>query len=128
MKNFYDAIDIKPRLKLAVQLTLSPVDNCYCIVTINGTELFSGVLKRTTKLDYTADLEESIDFKIAVERQHPQAVVVEDISINGHSIIPLYQHRATPQTTYINFSGDWQLSIPSFYPWYHEVSGQGWIV
>lgn len=128
MKNFYESTDIKSQLTLDVSLTLTPVEQCYCIVTINGVELFSGILKRTTKLDYTSPLEDPLNFKIAVERRHPQAVIVDNITVNNHSIMPLYQHFASPSTNYIDFNGDWTLNIPSFYTWYHTATGQGWIV
>jgi len=39
--------------------------------------------------------------------------------INGYEILPKYSHLAQ----------DGVLTIPSpFYSWYHEVSGQGWLL
>jgi hypothetical protein len=49
-------------------------------------------------------------------------------SINGLEILPKYQHLANKSTNYIDFYDEWLLIIPApFYPWYHQISGQGWI-
>lgn len=39
-----------------------------------------------------------------------------------------FAHLATTPTNYIDNVGTWSLHIPSsFYTWYHNVSGSGWI-
>jgi len=35
---------------------------------------------------------------------------------------------AVPATDYIDFDDEWTIDIPNFYPWFHKVSGQGWIL
>lgn len=56
------------------------------------------------------------------------AVEVKSVTINGKEILPLYLHQGFPQTSYFNFSEPWVFEMCSpFYPWYHEITGQGWI-
>jgi hypothetical protein len=43
----------------------------------------------------------------------------DTVSIDGIEVLPWYQHLAV----------DGRLTIPvPFYQWYHEVSGQGWLL
>jgi hypothetical protein len=72
-------------------------------------------------------LTEPITIQLTVNRQHPQAVDIKGIFIDDYEVLPKYQHLATPSTNYIDFNGVWGLEIPNFYPWYHEITGQGWI-
>ena len=127
MKNFYDSTVIKPTLKLDVVITLTPVGQCPCIVLVNDTPIFDKLLTDTTILQYSHPLTEPLTISIIVTRQHPEAVIV-DLTVDGHELIPLYQNLAVPPVSYIHTNGVWTFSIPSFYPWYHEITGQGWIV
>jgi hypothetical protein len=124
MKNFYDSTVIKPTLKLDVVITLTPVGQCPCIVLINGNSLFDNTLEETTTLQYAHPLTDPLNISIIVTRQHPEAVIV-NITVDGLPVIPLYQHYAQPPTDYIDTNGVWVLTIPSFYPWYHTVIGNG---
>lgn len=126
MKNFYDSTVIKPTLKLDVVITLTPVGQCPCIVLINDREIFDNILAKTTILQHEHSLTDPLNISINVIRQHPDAIIV-NITVDGLPVIPLYQHYAQPPTDYIDTTGEWILSIPNFYPWYHEITGQGWI-
>jgi hypothetical protein len=56
------------------------------------------------------------------------AVEIKLLSINGQEILPRYQHLATPPTAWIDQTGTWEFDICGpFYPWFHEISGQGWV-
>jgi hypothetical protein len=126
MKNFYDSTVIKPTLTLDVVITLTPVGQCPCIVLINDKEIYNNKLTEVTVLQHSHSLTDPLTISIIVVRINPEAVVV-DITVDGLLVIPLYQHLANPPTNYINSNDTWSFSIPSFYPWYHEITGQGWI-
>jgi hypothetical protein len=53
------------------------------------------------------------------------AVEVAKIIINGYEVLPVYQHLADPATNWITQNWTFTISGP-FYPWYHEITGQGW--
>ena len=55
-------------------------------------------------------------------------VEIENFNINGYEVLPLYQQLASSPTSYIDQKGIWQFQITGpFYPWYHKISGQGFI-
>lgn len=135
MKNFYEATVTKPTLKLSCCLILKVThDHIPCIIKVNGQTMFEDSPSGQTKLiaehhlGFQLPLTEPIDINIQlIDRQHPNAIQVA-LTIDGHEILPKYQHLATPQTDYIDFNDVWVLNIPNFYPWYHTVTGQGWII
>lgn len=127
MKNFYEATVIKPSLNLNVEIYLRPVDHCLCRVFLNDQCLFNDIMRTPMEFKQQLPLNSPVTINIEVERKHPQAIEVENINIDNFNVIPLYQEKASPKTNYIDFNGTWTLSIPNFYPWYHEVSGQGFI-
>lgn len=127
MKNFYEATVIKPTLNLNITVTLEPVGECFCLFTINKQLWWGDVLKETTSFHAQSPLDAPIEFMIKPTRQHPQAIIVKDISIDGHSIMPIYMNQANPPTNYLDFNHPWKLKISNFYPWFHEITGQGWI-
>jgi hypothetical protein len=72
-------------------------------------------------------LNDPVELQITVDRQDPQAIEIVSLKIDDHEIMPLYLNQSSPPTNYLNFTGTWTFKIPSFYPWYHELTGQGWI-
>ena len=127
MKNFYEATVIKHTLTSEIEVTLTPVEQCQCMLLINNQVLVNEILESPKTIQYSVQLGSPITIQADIKRQHPQAIEIE-VSIDGYPIIPLYQHLAVPSTDYIDFNGAWKLEIPHFYSWYHEVSGQGWTV
>ena len=128
MKNFYDATVTKPNLRLGINITLVPVEQCYCTTVVNGAILNMGVLTSPILLGTDIGLTSPINIEISIKRsQHPQAIIIKSITLDGYEIMPIYQNLATPPTGYLDVSGTWTFKIPSFYPWYHELTGQGWI-
>ena len=127
MKNFYEATVIKPTLELDIKITLAPVGECFFLFTINKKLWWGNVLTEPMTFHTKVPLDSPIEIMIKPTRQHPQAVIVEDISIDGISIMPKYQHLADPPSNYLDFNHPWQLKIPNFYTWLHDVTGQGWI-
>ena len=128
MKNFYEATVIKPDLKIRMVLELEAVGICPCQIVINNhLEYYGGLVGKNTFI-YEFPLTAPIAIKITVDRTHPQAIEISNLSIDGNRVLPRYQHLATPPTNYLDFTGVWTLEIPNFYPWYHEITGQGWII
>ena len=128
MKNFLEATTTRSELNLHVSMILAPVAGCDCTVMVNGLTLHQGSLIYPITLDAHVALTDKIIIEIVVQnRQHPQAIIVSDIRIDGHEIMPKYQSLAMPPTNYLDKIGTWTFKIPSFYPWYHEITGQGWV-
>lgn len=128
MKNFYDATVIKPDLKLKMVLELNAVGICPCQIKINDSlKFYGGLIGKNTFIEHVP-LTDPITVEIIIDRQHPQAIEIVRLTIDGHEVMPLYLNQSVPPTNYLDFTGSWSLKIPSFYPWYHEITGQGWIV
>ncbi len=128
MKNFYEATVIKSTLRLNMVLELKAINICPCKIWINDQLEYYGGLVGTNVFTKELGLTAPISIVIEVNRQHPQAVEILTLSIDGYEILPVYQHRAIPPTNYLDFSGVWTIEIPNFYLWYHEITGQGWII
>ena len=126
MKNFYEATVTKSSLKLVVALTLEPIGKLPCLVKINGVTLFENILSDKIIIDYELMLEDPIDIEVQIHQHHPNAVIAS-LTIDGIEILPKYLHLANPPTNYLDRFDSWTFKIPSFYPWYHEITGQGWI-
>jgi hypothetical protein len=128
MKNFYEATIIKPDLKLKMILDLEAISICPCQIKINDSLEFYGDLVGKNTFIKHLPLTEPITVEIIVERQHPQAIEIVRLTIDGYEVMPLYLNQSNPPTNYLNFTGSWFLKISDFYPWYHEITGQGWII
>ena len=128
MKNFSEATDTKWNLTATLTIKLEPVsENIPCRVTINQEEtLLAKTINEPTIITETIRLEQLVDIRIKIEREHPQAIVVS-MDIDGHEILPLHQHLAEPPTNYIDFEYGWRITINNFYQWLHEQEGHGWI-
>jgi hypothetical protein len=134
MKNFYEATVIKPELKLGICVAFRPVHGPVTgMIKINGQTIFqdneSGQthISSATELYCSVPLTEQLDISLQlVNRQHPDALELS-ISIDGFEVMPKYQHLSNLNTCYIDSNKVWQISIPNFYPWYHQITGQGWI-
>jgi len=126
MKNFSEATVIKPTLTVKVKFTVTPLGQVPCLIKIGTKILYEDTIKEPQAFDLELSLADSIDLSVEIYRCHPDAVVVS-LTIDDINIIPMYQNQATPPTNYIDFNGIWTIKIPSFYPWYHELTGQGWI-
>lgn len=114
MKNFLDitAIDIANQLR--VEIELIEHNNPDFAFTVNGipyqSRMYFGLL-------------DQICFSCEISNG---AVEVARITINGHEVLPIYLHLATPATNWITSPWSFEIAEP-FYPWYHQITGQGWI-
>lgn len=114
MKNFLDITAIDVSNKLLVTVDLKEHDNPKFEFTVNGLSL---------KTQMYFDLLDSLHFSCDISNG---AVEVVKITINNKEILPVYQHLASPATAWI--TENWKFEMPGpFYPWYHEITGQGWI-
>jgi hypothetical protein len=104
-----------------------------CIIKVNGQTMFEDNPSGQTQLiaehhlGFQLSLTEPIEISIQlIDRQHPNALELS-LTIDGQEIIPLYMNQANPPTNYLDSNDVWQIHIPNFYLWYHELTGQGWI-
>jgi len=126
MKNFSELTDIKSTLTIKIKLSVTPVGILPCLIKLGSEILYEDLITQPRIFDVELPLTDSIDLTVQINRHHPTAVIL-DLSIDGYEIIPKYQHLAFPPTGYIDSNQVWNLKIPNFYPWYHEITGQGWI-
>jgi hypothetical protein len=126
MKNFLEATVIKPTLTVKVKFTVTPMGQVPCLVKLGNNTLYEDTIKETKTFELDLPLTDPIDLSVRIYRYHPDAVVLT-LAIDEHEILPKYQHLSTPPTDYIDFNDQWNLHIPNFYPWLHEITGQGWI-
>ncbi len=113
MKNFLDitAIDIRNQLK--VEIKLIEHNNPEYTFTVND-------LPAQPKLCF--GLLDDLNFRCKISNG---AVEVAKITINGKEVMPIYLNLAKPATNWI--TENWEFTVPSpFYPWYHQITGQGW--
>jgi hypothetical protein len=116
MKNFYEITVIDIDNQLEVEVELIEHDSPVYTFTVNDLPVVSSIRFAFCLLD---------EFKFCCDVTSG-AIEIAKIAINGHEILPKYQHLATPPTAWITNS--WHLHIPQpFYPWYHQITGQGWI-
>lgn len=115
MKNFSDLTDINTKEKLFVNIQLKEHDDAIYVFTLNNHAI------STVNYSTTFDLFDNIDVKCFVQQG---AVEIEQCSVNGFEVLPIYLHLASPPTSWITTS--WKFSIPApFYVWKHNITGQG---
>jgi len=126
MKNFSEATIIKSALTVNVKFTFTPTGQVPCLVKFGNKTLYEDTIKEPLTVDLDVPLTDPIDLSVQIYRHHPDAVIIS-LTIDDINIIPMYQNQAVPPTNYIDFNSIWTLNIPNFYPWYHELTGQGWV-
>jgi hypothetical protein len=114
MKTFYEVMDFDTSEKLTVSVELIKHNDPKYEFTIN-----SKPLMKLAKFD----LLDTLTFRCIVSQG---AIEIAKITINDKEVMPIYLHLSDPKTSWITDS--WTLTIPGpFYPWYHQITGQGWI-
>ena len=122
INTFSDVLDIKTPDQLQVRLVVVAHGNIHYRMRLNGHLI--------AELDttHTFDLLSSVHLKCRVIDANNGAVEIKSLTVNGTEVLPRYQHLAQPPTAWIDQEGTWQFDIPSsFYPWFHAISGQGWV-
>lgn len=114
MKNFLDITDINLEQKLKIQIELLEHNNPVYSFKLNGLPI-----QKTMYLG----LLDHLHFSCEISQG---AIEIVKICVNTKEILPLYLNCANPPTNWI--TQNWQFNIDKpFYPWYHEITGQGWI-
>lgn len=126
MKNFLELTAIKPTLTIKVKFIVTPIGQVPCLIKLGNTTLFENTIKEIQTFELDLPLTDSIDLSVQICRDHPDAVILS-LTIDDYEILPKHQHLALPPVNYIDFNGIWTFKIPNFYPWYHSITGQGWI-
>jgi len=122
IQTFSDILDIDTRDQLQVRLVIVPHGSVHYRMRLNG-HLISDL--DTT---YNLSLFSVVKLRCEIFDTSLGAVEIKLLSINGQEVLPKYQHLATPSTAWIDQPGSWEFFIDKpFYPWYHEISGQGWL-
>jgi hypothetical protein len=116
MKNFYDLTIIDVSDKLKVKIKLIEHKQPEYVFTVNEWSVGTYALLNFGLLD-------NLKFKCEVQKG---AVEIEKITINDKEVLPLYLHLAEPKTSWITDTWCFEINQP-FYPWYHKITGQGWI-
>jgi len=126
MKNFYEATVIKPTLELDVQITLRPVGSVPCTVTVNGNVVYKDTLTKNIVVPVSVPLTDPVDITVQIQHTHPNAVEIS-VNIDEYEILPIYQMFFDIKNCYLDNDNTWNINIPNFYIWLHQVAGQGWI-
>lgn len=122
IQTFSDILDIDTRDQLQVRLVIEPHGSIHYRMRLNG-HLISEL--DTT---YNLSLFSVVKLRCEIFDTVQGAVEIKLLSINGQEVLPRYQHLAIPSTAWINQPGSWEFSIDKpFYPWFHKISGQGWV-
>jgi hypothetical protein len=125
-QTFSDITDIDTGNKLRVIVVLKPLGTVKYRCNLNNHCVESSVELNTT---YYLDLLTTIDFNIEIiSIVEGSGLEINLLEINEKQVLPIYLNQATPQTNYLDKVGTWKFSINEpFYPWYHAISGQGFI-
>lgn len=109
---------------LVVEVELNPNGNIEYVFTVNGDTVTGN------KWSNTYHLLSPLRFQCVITSHEPghSGLDIVNVSVNGKTILPLYLGLATPATSYLGCNGTWTFEINQpFYPWYHGITGQGWI-
>ena len=122
IQTFSDILDIDTRDQLQVRLVIVPHGSVHYRMRLNG-HLISD-----TDTIYTVGLFSTVNLKCTVFESNGGAVEIKLLAINGQEVLPKYQYLAQPSTAWIDQEGTWEFTIDQpFYPWFHQISGQGWL-
>lgn len=122
IKTFSDTLVIKPKL----DVTITVVYHGYILgrVEFNGQPCYEGVNHFQIGLRDPM----SLDSNIIKYVEGSSAIEITEFTVNGYNVIPKYQHLSSSGNAYHDWIGLWHMEINDpFYPWYHRVSGQGWV-
>lgn len=123
-KNFSELTAIDTSKALEVQVQLKHHGDISYEFWVNQDKLtdvaYTGYYNLTTPLQFRCQVTSAVPGHSGVE--------IVSITVNGHTVMPLYLNHSTPPANYLTEVGDWEFNISQpFYIWYHDVTGQGWI-
>lgn len=126
MKNFYEATVTKQSLTVRMELTLSAIGTPWVYLEITDSLVLDQTLDHQMLIIEDLPVDDCINLYFELTRHHPEAVSVA-LSIDGFEVLPKYQQHLNLDGCYLDKTGKTLIHIPTFYPWYHEITGQGWI-
>lgn len=122
IKTFSNILDINTANQLRVRLVIATHGKIHYRMRLNGQ------LVSEEESEYFLDLFSPVSLVCTVIDPNSGAVEIKLLSVNDNEVLPKYQHLAKPQTAWIDTAGVWEFATSgSFYPWFHNISGQGWI-
>ncbi len=144
MNSFSDllASDARP---LTLRLRLRAITEAgwpRAVVSVNGETIYNDVIESSWTCCRELPLLEPVSVQITLQDkiydQHREtALIVDELEIDYWNVIPQFAHLVTyqhdhgigPSGAYLGFNGTWhwQTHRP-FYQWWHDVSGQGWLL
>jgi hypothetical protein len=122
IKTFSDTLDINPKLEVTITVQIHGY--------ISGRVDFNGVRCYAGANHFQIGLLDNLELVSVIDKyvEGSSAIEITEFTVNGYNVIPLYQHHSSSGNAYHDWVGKWQMDIPGpFYPWYHTVSGQGWV-
>ena len=123
MKNFSDITAIETDHALDIRLSYRVHGRCVFNVSINDYQIKSSESIRLNLFDNILLKVELLDFD-----EGTSGIEIEHFSINELEILPKYQHLSNNKKCYVDNLGLWYFETSSpFYPWYHQITGRGWI-
>jgi len=126
MNNFSDITAIDTADQLLVRLRIVGHGKPYSHCRINAMDLYTGAGENL--FDFKFDLLEPVSIGVEIVAPCRGALEIVEFSVNGLEVLPRYLHLASTPTTWIDQPGLWYFVMPGpFYPWYHEITGQGFI-
>lgn len=143
MKNFLEVLDSDPRITVRVTVT-AITDNGLprATVLINGVPLYDNLLESFWTGSAEVPLLEPLVIEVMMSgKQHDlereTAVCIQNVTVDQCQVIPRFSHLVQytheqgvgPATNYLGFNGCWRLDTQRpFYQWWHDVTGQGWLL
>jgi len=144
MKNFYDQQGINTNINFVLEF--EPITNNgepTIEIILNNEKIYGKYPLTSFRRIYTRlKLMDSIKLEILMsdkeyDAEKETAIIIKTLKIDGIEIIPQYNHlidyqndhNINTKTNYLGYNGKWTLDIDRpFYQWYHQISGQGWLL
>jgi hypothetical protein len=141
IENYYDPLDID------IKVVVAPNDTKVlpeCLVTVNGSVLYDGILDKVQELQLKVDLLIPISIKVELknkkydEESRDNGVDIQLLMIDELNLIPDFaylaeyknDHNYQKPTSMLPFNGVWSIATDNrpFYQWHHIIHKQGWLL
>ena len=84
MKNFSELTAIKSTLTVHIRFTVTPVGHLPCLVKLGNKTLYEDIIKEVQTFEIDLPLTDTIDLSVQIYRQHPQAIIISGLYIDGY--------------------------------------------
>jgi hypothetical protein len=126
-------------------LRLDPViDNGapHVTVWVGDRLLLDAKLDKRITVRYFVELTSTFNISVtlsdkAYDENLETAIIIESLTLDGHELIPKFNHLTTYETSqavglttnYLGYNGRWSLNIDRpFYQWWHHANNRGWLL